>query len=418
MTTRNLKHMFAPQSIAVVGATPRDGAVGNILMHNLLEGGFEGPIMPVTPNHASVAGVLAYSSIGQLPRPAELAVICTPPEVVPGIVEELSVAGTRAAIVITAGLDGHAGDGKATLTQRMLDASRPNLLRILGPNCLGLLVPGIGLNASFAHRAALPGHIAFVSQSGALCTAVLDWSRPREIGFSHFISLGNMADVDFGDIVDYLASDPHTHAILLYIEAIKDGRKFMSACRAAARNKPVLVIKAGRNAEGAKAAASHTGARAGADAIYDAAIQRAGMLRVFDIDELFAAVETLAHAKKQTGERLAIVTNGGGLGVMAVDALTGEGGKLATIGADTMTVLDGLLPATWSHANPVDIIGDAPGKRYASTVRALVDDTKNDALLIMHAPTATADSVEAARAVIEEAESSKTKNILTRLRTH
>jgi len=413
MTTRNLDSLFAPKSVAVIGATPREGAVGNILMHNLLEAGFEGPIMPVTPNHESVAGVLAYNNVGEMPQVPDLAVICTPPAYVPGMISDLATAGTQAAIVITAGLEHQETADGETLAQKMLDASRPNLLRILGPNCLGLLVPDIGLNASFAHRPALPGHVAFVSQSGALCTAVLDWARPRDVGFSHFISLGNMADVDFGDVVDYLANDPGTHAILLYIEAITNGRKFMSACRAAARNKPVLVIKAGRAAEGAKAAASHTGALAGADAIYDAAIQRAGMLRVFDIDELFAAVETLARAHKQRGDRLAIVTNGGGIGVMAVDALIADGGGLAELDEDTIRALDTSLPETWSHANPVDIIGDAPGERYANAVRTLLDAKDNDALLVMHAPTATADSVDAARAVIEATREIKSKNVLT-----
>lgn len=412
MTTRNLKSLFSPRSVAVIGATPRKNAVGSVVMHNLLEGGFEGPVLPVNPNHESVAGVLCYPDIESLPKPPDLAVICTPPETVPGVIDELGKRGTRAAIVLTAGLHlTTLADGR-TAKQAMLDTAKPYLFRILGPNCLGLLVPEISLNASFAHVPAMPGRIAFVSQSGALCTAVLDWARLHGAGFSHFISLGECGDVDFGDVVDYLASDIRTNAILLYIEAIEHGRKFMSACRAAARNKPVLVIKSGRFGAGAKAAASHTGALAGADNVYDAAIRRAGMLRVYDIGELFAAVETLTRAKRQVGEKLAVMTNGGGIGVMAVDELAERGGVTAELSPETIAVLDKVLPATWSHANPVDIIGDAPGERYRDAAEALLAAPEVDAVLVMHAPTATASSVEAAEAVIDVAKKTK-RNLLT-----
>lgn len=412
MSTRNLDKLFSPRSIAVIGATNRPGAIGNILMHNILEGGFEGPVMPVNPKSEAVAGVLAYPDLNSLPKIPDLAIICTPPDPIPGLIDHLGAIGTRAAIVLTAGLDSVDAASGISISQAMLNASRPHLLRILGPNCLGTLVPGIGLNASFAHLSALTGDIAFVSQSGAMCTAVLDWAQPQGIGFSHFISLGNMADVDFGDIVDYLASDPKTRAILLYIEAVTDGRKFMSACRAAARNKPVLVIKSGIAAEGAKAAATHTGALAGSDRVYDAAFQRAGLLRVHDIDELFAAVETLARARNKTGERLAIITNGGGIGVMATDELIQQGGVLAELSEATVSKLDEVLPTTWSRGNPVDIIGDAPGERYADAIKILNDAKECDAVLVMHAPTATADSVEAGRAVIGEIKDTK-RNLLT-----
>ncbi len=412
MTTRNLNHLFSPKSVAVIGASARKGAVGNIIMHNLLEGGFDGPILPVNPKHESVAGVLCYPDIESLPRPPDLAIICTPPQPIPALIDKLGALGTRAAIVLTAGLHLETlADGR-TVKQAMLDAAKPNLFRILGPNCLGLLVPHLSLNASFAHVPAFPGRIAFVSQSGALCTAVLDWARQHGAGFSHFISLGECADVDFGDVVDYLASDTNTNAIMLYIEAIEHGRKFMSACRAAARNKPVLVIKSGRYAAGAKAAASHTGALAGADDVYDAAIRRAGMLRVYEISELFAAVETLTRAKRQIGERLAVMTNGGGIGVMAVDELSERGGVLATLSMDTVESLNGVLPTTWSHANPVDIIGDAPGSRYRDAARLLLAAPEVDAVLVMHAPTATASSVEAAAAIVEVAAETK-RNVLT-----
>jgi|GEM_PF-5175598 len=331
MSTKNLSSLFRPESVAVIGATNKEGRIGNLVMNNLLEGGFDGPIMPVNPKRQAVVGVLAYPDIDALPVVPDLAIICTPPAPIPGLIATLGKRGTSAAIVLTAGLQRTETDDGVTVKEAMLAEARKSGLRILGPNCLGLIVPGIRLNASFAHAQAHPGKIAFASQSGAMCTAVLDWAREHEIGFPHFVSLGDCADVDFGDTVDFLATDPGTTAILLYIEAVQDGRKFMSACRAAARNKPVVVIKSGRVAEGAEAAASHTGALAGSDNVYDSAIRRAGMLRVDDIDELFAAVETLARAKRMRGERLAVMTNGGGIGVMAVDRLITEGGTFGRI---------------------------------------------------------------------------------------
>lgn len=321
MSVRNLDKLFRPKSVAVIGASNRPRAVGALVMRNLLEGEFSGPIMPVNPKHKSVAGVLAYPDVDSLPDAPDLAVICTPPGTVPTLINQLGERGTRAVVVLTAGLQRENDDKGRTLTEAMLEAAKPFGMRILGPNCLGVLVPDAGLNASFAHLPAHPGGIALVSQSGAMCTAVLDWARAHDIGFSHFVSLGDCADVEFGDVIDYLGSVPGTSAILLYIESIHARRNFMSATRAAARNKPVIVIKAGRVAEGAKAAASHTGALAGTDDVFDAAIRRAGMLRVYSIQELFAAVETLARALRIDGERLAILTNGGGIGVMAVDDL-------------------------------------------------------------------------------------------------
>ena len=398
MTIRNLEHLFRPKSIAVIGASDRAGSVGATVMRNLLAGGFSGPIHPVNPKHRKVAERTAFRDVASLPEAPDLAVIATPPAAVPDVIRALGARGTRAAIVLTAGL-ASATDGQGrSLTQAMLEAARPHLVRILGPNCVGLLVPGLGINASFAHTAALPGKLAFVSQSGGLTTAVLDWTKSRGVGFSHFISLGDTADVDFGDVLDYLASDPATRAILLYIEAVRAARKFMSAARAAARNKPVLVVKAGRAPEGARAAASHTGALAGADDVYDAAIRRAGMLRVDSIVELFDAVETLARAKPVYGERLAIMTNGGGPGVMATDALARGGGKLASLSPDTLQRLDEALPATWSRGNPVDIIGDAPVERYTATLKTLIDEREADAILLIHVPTAIVPAAEIARA--------------------
>lgn len=399
MTIRNLEYMFGPKSVAVIGASNRPLSVGATVMRNLRSAGFKGTVMPVNPKYDEVAGIKAYRKLSKLPEPPQLAIICTPADAVPGIVSELGNMGTRAAVVLTAGLkDRKAKDGR-TLQQEMIDAAGPHMLRILGPNCLGLIIPGIALNASFAHTSALPGSIAFITQSGALATAILDWAGSRGIGFSHFVSLGNSADVDFGDVLDYLGSDPKTSAILLYIEAVTHARKFMSAARAAARNKPVLAVKSGRAPEGAKAAASHTGALAGADDVYDAAIRRAGMLRVMEIEDLFDAVETLARARPLAGDRLAILTNGGGPGVMAVDTLVQAGGRLAAIAPETVRRLDEILPAAWSRANPVDIIGDAPVERYVETLKILSRDPGIDAVLFIHAPTAIVPSGPIAEAL-------------------
>ena len=398
MTTRNFEYLFRPKSVAVFGASDRPGSVGATVIRNVLAGGFTGPIWAVNPRHAQVAGQRTFNDVSSLPETPDLAVIATPPATVPGIIGALGARGTRAAVVLTAGLSSTAdGDGKS-LSAAMLEASRPFLLRVLGPNCVGLLVPGLGINASFAHASALPGRLAFVSQSGGLTTAALDWARSRNIGFSHFISIGEAADVDFADVLDWLASDAQTSAILLYIESIRSARKFMSAARAAARNKPVLVVKAGRVPAGARAAASHTGALAGADDVFDAAIRRAGMLRLDTVLELFDAVETLARAHPIHGDRLAIMTNGGGPGVMATDALVQRGGKLAMLSDATIKRLDQLLPSSWPRGNPVDIIGDAPSGRYTDTLQALTSDSGIDAVLFMHAPTAIVPAADIAQA--------------------
>lgn len=402
MSVRNLEFLFRPKSIAVIGASDRKGSVGATVMRNIAAGQFKGPIYAVNPGHLLVQGQRAYADAASLPQAPDLAVIATPPAAVPGVIEALGARGTRAAVVITAGLSGTSDAAGNSLSQAMLQSARHHMLRILGPNCVGLLIPGLGVNASFAHTAALPGSLAFVSQSGGMTTAVLDWAKSRGIGFSHFISLGEAADVDFGDVLDYLASDGTTQAILLYIESITAARKFMSAARAAARNKPVLVIKAGRVPEGARAAASHTGALAGADDVYDAALRRAGMLRVDTVQALFDAVQTLARtqplAPAADTRGLLIMTNGGGPGVMAADALGLRGGKLATLAPATLQRLQAALPANWSHGNPVDIIGDAPVSRYVAAMQAVLEDDANDAVLFMHVPTAIVSATEIAKA--------------------
>ena len=400
MSIRNLDRLFKPISIALIGATDRPGSVGAVVLRNLRRAGFAGEIMLVNPHYRTLDGMPVYADATSLPKPPDLAVIVTPPQTVPGVIAELGACGTKAAVVITAGF-GELGAAGRALQQAALDAARPHLLRLVGPNCVGIMAPPARLDASFSHLAPPPGDLAFVSQSGAMVTAMLDWAKPRGIGFSHVVSLGDMADVDFGDMLDYLAADLQTRAILLYVEAVTHGRKFMSAARAAARTKPVLALKAGHSSAGARAAASHTGALAGSDAVYDYAFRRAGMLRVGTMAELFDAVETLALTRDQHRDRLAILTNGGGAGVLASDALDAAGGRLATLSAATVQALDAVLPRTWSHGNPVDIIGDASGKRYAAALEALLADPGIDALLIINCPTALAEPDEAARAVVE-----------------
>lgn len=412
MTIRNLDKMFAPRSIALIGASMRAGSVGNVVLKNLTGGGYGGKIWAVNRRAAEFGGrmcdVEAVASVSDLPAAPDLAVIATPPQGIPDLVAELGSRGTRAAVVITAGF-GELGEEGRALQARMLMAARPSLMRIVGPNCLGVMVPGAGLNASFAHIAPLKGNIAFVSQSGAVITTMLDWATTRGIGFSHIVSLGGMADVDFGDMLDHLAQDPQTRSILLYVESIEHARKFMSAGRQAARLKPVMVIKAGRHAAAARAAASHTGALAGSDAVYEAAFQRAGMLRVKGLDDLFEAMETLStrpERKPLGGERLGILTNGGGLGVLATDFLIEEGGQMAELAPETLVALDAVLPRTWSRGNPVDIVGDAPAERYAAAIGIMLKDPNMDALLAINCPTAVVDNVAAARAVADAAEKS------------
>jgi acetyltransferase len=401
MTIRNLDYLFKPRSVALIGASRTAGSVGAVLARNLLKGGFDGPIMPVNPKHRAIEGVLTYPDVASLPLVPDLAVISTPPEPVPELIGQLAARGARAAVVITAGFGEGGGESGALRTQALLDAAKPQLLRIVGPNCLGVMVPGIGLNASFVHTAPLAGRLAFVAQSGAVAASVVDWASARGIGFSHVVSLGDMADVDFGDMLDYLANDGGTRAILLYIEAVTHARKFMSAGRAAARMKPVVLVKAGRHVEAAGAAASHTGALVGSDAVYDTAFRRAGMLRVFQLEELFDAVQTLAVTEAPRGDRLAIITNGGGAGVMATDALIDGGGHLARLSAETLARLDRVLPPTWSHGNPVDVIGDAPAQRYREALEAVMEDKGVDAIVVLNSPTAVASPTEAAKALVD-----------------
>lgn len=405
MTTRNLDALFKPRTVALIGASNRPGSVGAVVARNLLDGGFDGDLYLVNLHEAEIAGRRAFASIASLPRAPDLAIIATPAAGVAALIAELGAMGCRAAVVISA--------GDTTFRSDVLAAAQPHLLRIVGPNCLGFLSPIAGLNASFAQLTPRRGKLALVTQSGAIATSVLDWAEGRGIGFSHLLSLGDMADVDFGDVLDFLALDTSTSSILLYVEQITNARKFMSAARIAARSKPVIVVKAGRSPAGAKAAASHTGALAGADGVYDAAFRRAGMLRVDTLRDLFDAAETLNAGVRVGGDRLLILTNGGGLGVLAADALASGGGELASLSATARTRLDSVLPPQWSRSNPVDIIGDANGARYGAALDVLTSEAGADAILVMNCPTGVADNAECAAATAKARAAAPQKPMLT-----
>jgi acetyltransferase len=395
MSTYRLDRLVSPRSLAVVGASPHANSVGRHVIANIMAGGFAGRLHVVNPHYGEIEGVATVKSMAAIAEAPDVAIVAVPPMAVPETVAEAACKGAAAAVIITAGL----GHGPGSLAEAAERAPRPAGLRLVGPNCLGVLVPSARLNASFATRMPQNGDLAVISQSGAIVAGVIEWAAQRAIGFSAVISVGDQVDVDFGDLLDFFAMDRATRAIVLYVEAIKDARKFMSAARAAARAKPVIVIKAGRAAQGAKAAATHTGALAGADAVYDAAFRRAGLLRVFDLEELFDATETLGRLKPFPGKRLAVFTNGGGLGVLAVDRLIDLGGVLAELSPETKARLDSALPPTWSKSNPVDIIGDADATRYAAALEALVEDTANDAVLVLNVPTALASAEATAGAV-------------------
>jgi len=394
MTVRNLNFLFQPKTVALVGASERPGSIGLHVAGNLLRAGFSGEIGFVNPRRSSVLGRPCYASAEDLPFVPQLGVVATPPHAVPGVIAGLGRKGCRAAVVITAGVTG-------SLAQEMREAARPHLLRIVGPNCLGIQVPALKLDASFAQTFAKRGDIALVSQSGAIATAMLDWAAVEGVGFSHVVSIGDAADVDLGDMLDYLAGEVTSRAVFLYIEGVTQAAKFMSAARRCSRVKPVIAIKAGRHPEGAKAALSHTGALAGSDNVYSAALRRAGILRVVDLDEMFESAEVIARVKRVGGSRLTIVTNGGGAGVLAADTLADLRGSLAPLEQKTLDALDAALPPTWSHGNPIDIIGDAGPDRYSAAVKAAMQDGNTDAVLVMNVPTALASSAEAAKATVD-----------------
>lgn len=401
MSIRNLDALFEPRAIALIGASNKPGSVGAVLAENLFGAGFKGPVMAVNPHETAIRSALSYRSVAELPATPDLAVIATQAPAVPALIADLGQRGCRAAVVVTTGFG--TATRQSELRQQMLDAAKPHLLRIVGPNCLGFISTPRGINASFAPQTPRPGKVALVSQSGGLVGALLDWADRRSIGFSQVISLGDMDDVDIGDVLDYLCGDANTRSVLLYVENLTRARKFMSAARALARTKPVIVVKAGRSAAGAKAALSHTGALAGTDLVYDAAFRRAGLLRVAELDDLFTAAEILAKGVRVSGDRLTILTNGGGAGILATDALGERGNRLATLSAEVIAKLDAVLPADWPRGNPVDIHSEANGERYAAALEALLEERESDAVLVINCPTAVADSFEAARAVVQVA---------------
>ncbi len=390
-----LDPFFAPRSVAVIGATETPGSVGRTVVSNLMRQPFGGTLFPVNPRRSSVLGIKAYPDIAAVPDAVDLAVVATPAATVPGIIAACSDAGVRGAIILSAGFR-ESGPAGAELEERVRAEARRGRMRLIGPNCLGVMSPPTGLNATFASAMARPGSVAFISQSGALCTAILDWSLRELVGFSAFVSVGSMLDVGWGDLIDYLGDDPRTQSILLYMESIGDARAFVSAAREVALSKPIIVIKAGRTDAAARAAASHTGALAGSDEVLDAAFRRCGVLRVTSIADLFYMAEVLAKQPRPRGPRLAIVTNAGGPGVLATDALIGSGGELAELDPETLRTLDAILPAHWSHANPVDILGDADPERYAAAVERVAADPNSDGLLVMLTPQAMTDPTRTA----------------------
>jgi len=412
MNAHYLAKLFTPQSVALFGASDRPQSVGGIVLKNLLESGYKGHIYPINPKRDTVQGHRAYASIAAISEPVDLAVVATPAATIPDIVEACGEHGVRMMLILSAGFR-ETGPQGLRLEQQVVELAKRYGIRLMGPNCLGIIRPDQGLNITFGHNNALPGNLALVSQSGAICTAILDWAEANEIGFSAVVSTGIAADLDFGDYLDFLVSDPQTRAILLYIEGIKDARRFMSSLRAAARIKPVIALKVGRHAAGAEASMSHTGALVGSDATFSAALSRSGVLRVESIGQLFAAAKALSTTHyRRPSERLVIITNGGGPGVMAADRASDQGIELSTLAPETVEALNAVLPPVWSHANPVDIIGDATPERYQQAIDICLKDPGVDGAIVILTPQAMTEPTRVAEAVIRAAESSK-KPILT-----
>ncbi|MGQ9743624.1 MAG: acetate--CoA ligase alpha subunit [Candidatus Bathycorpusculaceae bacterium] len=414
MVTLYLDKIFNPKSVAIIGASDEEGSVGYALMKNFVDLGFEGKVFPVNIRKTEILGLKAYQSVEQIPAPVDLAVIATPAKTVPEIVEQCGRAGIKGIIIISAGFKEIGAEGKA-LEDKILEIKNNYGLRIIGPNCLGIIRPSIKLNATFLNRMPKSGNIAFISQSGALGSAILDWAIRENIGFSNFVSVGSMLDVDFGDLIDYFGTDPKTRSILMYIEGLTDARKFLSAARHFARTKPIIVVKAGKYTESAKAAASHTGSLTGEDVVYDAAFKRAGIVRVEEIGDLFNCAEVLGMQPLPKGPNLVIITNAGGPGVMATDALIARDGKLAKLSQKTMEYLNSILPHYWSRGNPVDILGDAKADRYRMVLEACLSDENVDGVLIIYTAQAVAEPVEIAKSIVEVCKSRgyQSKTVLT-----
>lgn len=407
----SLDKIFRPASIAVIGASDRTDSVGYAVLKNLTAGGFPGAIYPVNRKHTHIQGLKAYLSVLDIPHDIDLAVVATPGETVPDLIKECGKKGIHGMVILSAGFK-EAGEEGQKAFEAVAKLAQKHNIRIVGPNCVGIINPHEKLNASFATHMALPGKLAFISQSGALGTAILDWAAAQNVGFSHFVSIGSMVDVSFHDLIDYFGSDPHTSSILIYMETLTHARQFLSAARAFARSKPIIVLKAGKSPAGAKAALSHTGSMAGNDAVFDAAFQRAGILRVDTIAQLFNCAETLAKQPRPLGNRLGIVTNAGGPGILATDYLAAHGGQLAKLSESTYQKLNELLPSAWSHNNPVDVLGDVSAARYAEAAQAVLADENVDGLLALYVPVATSSPTEVAKMLLPLAHLSK-KPVLT-----
>ena len=403
MSTYHLDRVLSPRAIALIGASPRPASLGGAILRNLQAARFAGPIGLVNARYDEIGGVATTPSLAQLPFVPDLIIVTAPAAAIPDIIREAGERGVAGAVIISAGL----GHGEGSFADAVGKTARTHKMRLIGPNCLGVMMPSANLNASFAAHMPARGGLALISQSGAIAAGMVDWAAQRKVGFSGVVSIGDQLDVDIADMLDYFALDSSTNAILLYVEGIKDARKFMSAARAAARVKPVVVVKSGRMAQGARAAATHTGALAGADAVYDAAFRRAGMLRVFDLRELFDCAEVVGRVKAPPGKRLAILTNGGGLGILAVDRLVELGGSPAPLTPEITAKLDAVLPPTWSKSNPVDIVGDADEKRYAAALEILLQDQSNDGVLVMNVQTAVASATAIATTVAQLATNSR-----------
>jgi acetyltransferase len=405
MNAKKLHTLFNPKSIAVIGASDTPGHVGYSLFRNLITTGFSGSVYPVNPNRELVQGVKAYASIAAVPQKVDLAIIATHASTVPDILKECAASRVLSAIVISAGFS-EAGEEGNRLADQIKQTVESNGMTLLGPNCLGFLRPKLNLNASFSRKMPLKGGIAFISQSGALCSAVLDWSVKEHVGFSYFVSVGEMVDIGFHDLIDYFGNDPETRAILIYMETLTQARRFMSAARSFARTKPIIVLKVGRSQEGAKAALYHTGSITGNNQIFDAIFRRAGILRVGSISELFDCAKNLSMQRRPNGNRLAIITNAGGPGVIATDALIDQGGNLADLSAETIQYLDEKMPRFWSRGNPIDMLADADPLRYSIALKACLRDPNVDGILAILTPQAMTDAVAVARELVEIAKDS------------
>jgi acetyltransferase len=414
MVTLNLDKIFNPKSVAIIGASDEEGSVGHAIVKNFTQLGYTGKVYFVNIRKPEILGVKTYPTVGQIPEPVDLAIIATPAKTVPDVVEQCGKASVKGTIIVSAGFKETGPEGKA-LEDKILEIKKKYGIRIIGPNCIGVIRPRINLNATFVDKVPKPGKIAFLSQSGALGSAILDWAIHENIGFSNFVSVGSMIDVDFGDLIDYFGTDPQTKSILMYVEGITEARKFMSAARHFARTKPIIVVKAGKFSESAKAVASHTGSLSGEDAIYDAAFKRAGIVRVEEIGDLFNAAEVLGTQPLPRGPNLAVITNAGGPGVMATDALIAKGGKLAKLSQKTLDVLNGVLPSFWSRGNPIDVLGDAQADRYKTAVEACLNDENIDGIVIIFTQQAVGDPVEITNAIVELVRSKayQSKTILT-----